>query len=62
MSDLIKNPLTNKYWDPSKGDYVSKSIIKENLKYEKKQRRKKLFIGTLTVLHLFLLLLVFLLY
>ncbi|PID61591.1 MAG: hypothetical protein CR986_02750 [Ignavibacteriae bacterium] len=62
MSDYIKKPLENSNWHPSDGDYVSKSILKEEITFRKKQKRKKFIISVLAITHILLLLLITLYY
>lgn len=62
MNNYIENPISNKDWDPSMGDYVSKEIIKEEKIYHKKTKRKKSLIILLATIHLLLLFVIFLSY
>jgi len=62
MKSFIKNPLTHKHWDPSKGDHVNERIINEDKLYTKRKQRKKVLVALLTFTHLLFLILVFLFY
>jgi predicted nucleic acid-binding Zn ribbon protein len=62
MKNYIENPISNKNWDPSKGDYVSEKIIQEEKLYHKKTKRKKTFTILLAAIHLLLLFIIFLSY
>ena len=58
MSNYIENPIKNNNWDPSKGDFYSPSIIKEDRLYIRKQKRKLFLIVFLGFIHIALLTLV----
>ena len=60
MNDFIKNPLRSENWDPSKGDFVSESAIKEDKQYLKKVKRKKIYISFLAIVHILLIVIVLL--
>jgi hypothetical protein len=55
VSQYIKSPLNSDDWDPSKGDFISKGIIKEEKQYKWKALKKKAYISFLAFLHLLLL-------
>ncbi|MCB0730880.1 MAG: hypothetical protein KDC88_07595 [Ignavibacteriae bacterium] len=62
MSDYIQNPIVNKDWDPTKGDYYSQKVMEEDKLYIRRKRRSKILVSFLAIAHILLLILIFLYY
>jgi t-SNARE complex subunit (syntaxin) len=58
MSDFIKEPFRSDNWDPSKGDFISESAIKEDKQYLKKVKRKRIYVSFLAIIHIILIIIV----
>lgn len=54
MAEYIQNPIQKNDWDPSQGDYVSKSVIEEDSIHFQKIRKQKIIISLLAFLHVLL--------
>jgi len=59
MDRFIENPMENKDWDPSTGDYYNKIIIEEDKKYKLVRKRRKFFVLSLIFVHFILLAIAF---
>ena len=62
MDKFIKEPYKDTNWDPSKGDFVNRHVIKEDKLHEKKKKKKKALIILLALSHILLLSLILLFY